>query len=667
MNNDLIHSLNSLRLLSIDMISYANSGHPGICLGAAPMLYSLYSNFLRIHPANPNWVNRDRFVLSAGHGSALLYATLFMAGYPISIDDLVNFRRIHSITPGHPEVGVTPGVDATTGALGQGFATAVGMAIAEKYLEALLEEQLPKQKIIHYNIYTLVGDGDLQEGVTLEAASIAGNLALDNLIVLYDSNTITLDGPLSNSSNEDIIRKFLSMNWEVDFVSEGNDTREIDKAIERAKVNKKPTLIEIKTVIGRGSVHEGTNVVHGKPLTKEDVANLRAKYKINTNTLEITEDAVNYFRKSIHTRMADEYEKWQTMYNDIRLTTQNEALIKILNFLDNQDVGLDFDCTKFKIQNDYFEELRESNSKILNIISDRTKFFLGGSADLSSTCHSSLYKELNFTNKYRLGRNLSFGVREHAMGAILNGISLSGIKTFGSTFLTFSDYLKPAIRFSALMNLPVTYIFTHDSVRIGQDGKTHQPIEQLVSLRATPNLTVFRPADINEVIGCWDYIAHHRNPVAVVLSKEEAHILAGTDSTATKYGGYIVKKEENRLDCVLVSTGIDFTTTYLIREELRNKGYDIRLVSMPSLDLFLEQPSSYQEQVIPSSSLVFTIEASSTMGWYQVASKNCAIGINRFGLSGLKEDVLKEVQFDYDSILKRIEEKLQQTKLNIIR
>lgn len=662
MNQELIHSLNSLRLLSVDMISYAQSGHPGITLDAAPMLYSLYANFLQINPENPNWVNRDRFVLSAGHGSALLYATLFMAGYPISIDDLVNFRQIDSITPGHPEVNTTPGVDATTGALGQGFAMSVGMSIAEKYIAALLEEQIPKQKIINYNVYCLVGDGDLEEGVALEAASIAGHLALDNLIVLYDSNDTTLDGPLNKSSSEDIIKKFLSMNWEVDFVNEGNDIREIDKAIERAKVNKKPTLIEIKTIIGRGSIQEGTNAVHGKPLTKEDVASLREKYNIHTNPMEITENAVKYMRETIHNRMDDIYNTWQEMYNEIRLSTQNEEVLKILNFLDKQDLGLDFDCTKFKIQNDYYEELRESNSKILNIISDRTKFFIGGGADVSSSSHTSLYKEIDFTKKQHIGRNLSFGVREHAMGAILNGISLSGIKTFGSTFLTFSDYLKPAIRFSAIMQLPVTYIFTHDSVSIGEDGITHQPVEQLVSLRATPNLVVFRPSDINEVIGCWDYIANNKKPVAIVLSKEEAHILAGTNGILTKNGGYIVKKETNRLDCVLVSTGIDFTTTYLIREELSAKGYDIRLVSMPSLDLFLTMPKEYQEEVIPPNSLVFTIEASSSYGWYAIASKDCAIGIDTFGYSGSKDDVLKKVHFDYDSILKRIEEKLSLTK-----
>ena len=304
-NKDAIHSLNSLRILSVDMISYAKSGHPGICLGAAPLLFTLYTNHLQINPADPTWPNRDRFVMSAGHGSALLYAMLFMAGYNISIDDLVDFRKIGSKTPGHPEYGVTPGVEVSTGPLGQGLANAVGMAISSKYVGALINEEVPKQKLINYYVYCLVGDGDLMEGVAEEAASLAGNLALDNLIVLYDSNDITLDGPLEKSSKDKIIQKFINKGWEVDFVAEGNDIREIDKAIERAKVNKKPTLIEVKTVIGRGSYNEGKNLVHGKPLSTEDLINVRKKYQIETNMMEITEDAVNYVRKTIASRMGN--------------------------------------------------------------------------------------------------------------------------------------------------------------------------------------------------------------------------------------------------------------------------------------------------------------------------------------------------------------------------
>ena len=660
MNPELVHSLSSLRVLSVDMISYAKSGHPGICLGAAPIIFSLFTNHLRFNPADPKWPNRDRFVLSAGHGSALLYAMLFMAGYDISIDDLVDFRKIGSKTPGHPEYGVTPGVEVSTGPLGQGFANAVGMAMAQRYIKSLIDEEIPKQKLIDYYVYCLCSDGDLMEGVAMEAASLAGHHALANLIVLYDSNDITLDGKLKSSFSENILQKYIDMGWEVDFVGEGNDTREIDKAIERAKVNRKPTLIEIKTTIGRGSKDEGENVVHGKPLSKEDMLNVRQKYNINTNTMEITENAVNYVRKTIKNRLGDTYKIWQKYFETLKKNYANDPFIDVLNFIETGNDNLKFSSSNFKIQNNYSEELRESNSKIMNIISDRTKFFLGGSADLSTSCHTALYKDVEFNRRYPTGRNISFGVREHAMAAILNGMALSGLRVFGSTFLVFADYLKPALRLTAMMNLPITYIFTHDSVTIGQDGPTHEPIEQLAMLRTTPNLIVFRPADINEVIGCWDYIVNNKKPVAIVLSKEEAHILAGTSGEQTQKGAYIVKRETNRLDAVLISTGIDFTTTYLISEELRAKGIDTRLVSMPSVELFLAQPPAYQEEVIPSNAKVFTIEASSTLPWYRFASKNCAIGIDTFGYSGLKEDVLEKVKFDYETILNKIINNLKQ-------
>lgn len=658
MNNDLVYSMNSLRILSIDMISYAKSGHPGICLGAAPIIYTLFAKHLKINPADPNWVNRDRFVMSAGHGSALLYATLFMAGYDISIDDLVNFRKIGSKTPGHPEYGVTPGVEVSTGPLGQGFANAVGMAIAEKYLHGLVDENIPKQNILNYRIYCLASDGDLMEGVANEAASIAGNLALDNLIVLYDSNDVTLDGKLSYSSSDDIIRKFIQMGWEVDFVPEGNEIDEIDKAIERAKYNKKPTLIEVKTVIGRGSSFEGTNTVHGKVLAKEDMVNIRKKYGINTNTMEITEKAVKILRNAINGRVGSEYTDWKKNLEIAKSESKTENLNRILNFIETKDTGLTFDCKNFKIQNDYFEELRESSSKIMNIISDKTKFFIGGSADLAASCHTSLYKEIPFTRKYRTGKNISFGVREHAMGAILNGIALSGIRCFGSTFLTFSDYVKPALRMTAMMNLPVTYIFTHDSISVGEDGPTHEPIEQLSMLRTTPNLVVLRPCDINEVIGCWDYIVNNPRPVALVLGKDEAHILAGTSGEEAKKGAYIVKKEQAKVDAVFISTGIDFTTTYLLTEELRHNNIDVRLVSMPSMELFLEQSEEYQNSIIPPNTKVFTIEAGSSLIWNRFASPNCAIGIDRFGVSGAKDDVRQKLEFDYESILAKVKKEL---------
>jgi len=658
MNPDVIHSLDSLRILSLDMISYAKSGHPGICLGAAPILYSIYANHLVANPKDPKWPNRDRFVMSPGHASALLYAILFMAGYDVSIDDLVKFRKFGSKTPGHPEYGTTPGVEVTTGVSGEGFANAVGMAMAEKYIQGQLDSILAKQQIIRYNVYCMVSDADLMEGVAHEAAALAGQLALENLIVIYDSNDVTSDGPLKYCDSTDYIKQFINYGWEVDFVQEGNDIREIDRAIERAKMNRKPTFIEIKTTIGRGSVNEGKNVVHGKPLSKEDMANIRKKYNINTNTLEITESAVKVLRKSISYRVDAIYRNWQANFENLKANSKEERLLNLLNFIEYGKLETTFDSNNFKIQNDYSEEIRESNSKIMNIISDRTKFFLGGSADLATSCHTALYKEVPYDKKSRIGRNIHFGVREHAMAAVMNGMALSKLRVYGSTFLSFADNMKPSIRLAAMMNLPLTYIFTHDSIAIGEDGPTHQPIEQLTMLRTIPNLTVLRPCDINEVIGCWDFIINNEAPVALSLSKSEAHILAGTDGSKVKQGAYVVKKENIKIDAVFVSTGIDFTKTYLITEELRAKGFDIRLVSMPSMELFFKQPIEYQREVIPPGTLVITIEAGSPDSWYKIASPGCAFGIDKFGSSGPKEEVEKQLEFDYETLLNKALDRL---------
>lgn len=653
---ELKRSIDSLRLLSVDMIRVAGSGHPGISLGAAPIIYTLYQNHLKINPEEPDWVNRDRFVLSAGHGSALLYATLFMAGFDISLDDLQRFRQIDSKCPGHPIYGLTPGVDCTTGPLGQGLATAVGIALGERYLASLIENKVKKQKLIDYYTYVLASDGDLMEGVATEAAAIAGIQGLGKLIVLYDSNDITLDGELKMSSREDIIKKYDALGWHVDYVSEGNDPREIDKAIIRAKkITNKPSLIEIKTIIGRGSYNEGINVVHGIPLTKDDIDNIRYKMGINTNTMEIEASAIKIMRKPITERVKKYYGPWMEYYNHFK-TSDDADLIKIVRFLEFGEIGTNFDARNFQIQINYNEELRESNNKIMNVISDKTKFFLGGSADLSSSCKTNLYKEAEMNRQYLLGKNIYFGVREHAMGAVLNGLALTGLEVFGSTFLCFADYLKPAIRMSAMMNLPVIYIFTHDSIAVGQDGETHQPIEQLTMLRSIPNLDVIRPADINEVIGSWDYILKTRKPTAFIISKQMQHILAGTSGTNTSKGGYIVSKENLIPEVTIISSGTDLTTACLIKEDLKDLNKDIRVVSMPSINIFLNQSKEYQLEIIPSNSIVIIIEASDPTPWYRFTKPERVIGITGFGCSGLPDDVLKKKNFDYETIKEKVRE-----------
>lgn len=647
--------INTIKLLAIDMIDAANSGHPGIVLGAAPILYTLYANHLRIDPKNPNWFDRDRFVMSAGHGSALLYATLFMAGYDISLEDLVRFRQINSKTPGHPEIDKTPGVDYSTGLLGQGFASAVGMAMAEKYLEGYISNSVDKQRIINHKIYCLVSDGDLQEGISYEAANLASLYGLNNLIVLYDSNSMTLDSNLNKSSNENFMKRFDALGWNVDYVSDVNNLKKLNQAIERAKKNKNnPTIIEVKSIIGQDSFNAGTNIVHGKPLSKDDIFSLHQIYGFNISRFEIVSKYLEEFRNMIEKRMEKDIKKYLDYSNTFHLT--NTIEIQMLDrFIREKNIGLSFDAKNFKIQPNYFENLRESNSKIMNIISQRTPFFLGGSADLSASCNTRIIKGGDYSkNDYSL-KNISFGIREHAMGAIINGMATYNLRVYASTFLAFSDYLKPALRMACMQKLPSTFIFTHDSINIGEDGPTHQPLEQLITLRSMPNMYVYRPADINEIIGCWENIMKKSMPSSLLISRDKIHILAGTNGEKVSKGGYIVKNEKEKIDAILVSTGSDLTTTLLVADELSNE-YDLRVVSMPSQELFLEQTKEYQESILPKNNLIIAIEASTKENWTKFTNYDSVIGISSFGYSGKEKDVLKKMNFDKDSILKQVKD-----------
>lgn len=657
MIDDTQEIIDTIKLLGIDMIDAAQSGHPGIVLGAAPILYTLYGLHLKIDPKNPEWIDRDRFIMSCGHGSALLYATLFMAGYPIKIDDLVRFRQLDSITPGHPELGKTPGVDYTTGALGQGFATAVGMAMAEKYLEATISKSVKDQRLINHNIYCLVGDGDLQEGISYEAANLAGLYNLNNLIVLYDSNDVTLDNSLSKSSKENIIKRFDACGWNTDFVKDGTSVKEIDKAITRAKKNKKgPTIIEIKTIIGKDSFNQGTNLVHGHPLTKDDIMNLRTKYGLETGKFEVDGDLYKKFQNLINNRMKNELKLWEEYKVEFFMSNYSDVQV-LSKFFESGYISLNFDATNFRIQNDYCEELRDTNSKIMNLISDRTPFFLGGSADLGGSTKTNLLKFNDFDSTSYSGRNINFGVREHAMGAIINGLGTYNLRGFGSTFLAFADYLKPALRFAAISKLPVTYIFTHDSIGVGEDGPTHQPVEQLSMLRSIPNMNVYRPCDINEVIGCWDIMMKLHEPSSLVISKSKIHILKGTNSLETTKGGYIVKKENAKLDGILVATGSEVTQALLIADKLKDQ-YDLRVVSMPCQEIFLRQEASYKEQILPANAKIICIEASTKNNWQRFTSYDNIIGIDEFGASGKPEQVLAKYKFDLAGLEEQIKVRL---------
>lgn len=653
MIDDMTKSLNYLKILSMDIINKARNGHPGIALSAAPIIFSLFTRHLKVNPSDPNWLNRDRFVMSAGHGSALLYATLYMAGYAINVDDLASFRQINSKTPGHPEYGVTPGVEMTTGALGQGLATAVGMALAERYIGTVIDASLKKQQIINHYTYVLAGDGDLMEGVGYEAASFAGVHNLGKLIVLYDSNNMTLDASTKNTFRDDIRARFEALGWHYELVREGTDVKEIDKAIGKAKkITNKPSLIEIKTILGHGTYNEGKNIVHGKPLSNDDLDTLRRKLGIKTQPFEVDEKAINYFKNSINERVLKNYEDWQKYYKKYQAIVDAD-IQKNVAFLERKDIIANFDSRNFKIQSNYYEELRESNSKIMNLISDRTSFYLGGSADLSSSCRTNLYKELEMSTKNPQGKNISFGVREHAMGAIINGMALSGLNVYGSTFLSFADYLKPAIRQAALMNIPSTFIFTHDSISIGQDGPTHQPIEQLTMLRTIPNLTVYRPADIREVIGVWDLILKNKKPSALIISKDPTKILINSDSEKTKFGAYTVSSETGQLSAVILATGVEVGMACEIKDDANLTT--VRVVSMPSMEIFLDQSLEYQESIIPAGVPVITLEYGNTLIWNRFAtSEKYTIGINSFGASGKSDDVKMKFQLDYESVKSKI-------------
>ena len=650
-DNDIYRIINNIRALGLDMINEAKSGHPGIVLGAAPIITTLYKYHMKVEQDNPNWINRDRFVMSAGHGSALLYATLFMSGYDIPFEEIKNFRKINSLTPGHPEYGVTNGVDMSTGPLGQGFATSVGMAISEEFLRNYFGE-----KIIDHYTYVLCGDGDLMEGISYEAASLAGRLNLNKLIVLYDSNDVTLDGDLKNSFNENIQSRFEAMNWNYLIVEDGEDINLINAAINAAREsNLKPTIIEIKTVIGKYSQDEGTCKVHGSPLSEEEINNIKAKLGLREIPFAISSEMQYAMKEAIYDRNARDVRDWkedveklpEDKKKELDLLTSNKP-IKILD--------IDYEAPE-----NGKDSTRNVSGKIINSIAKSYPFLIGGSADVSKSSMAKIIDTQDFNINNRLGRNINFGIREHAMAAIANGIALSGLTPFVSTFFAFSDYLKPSLRLSALMNLPVIYVFSHDSISVGEDGPTHQPVEQLVSLRATPNIDVYRPADANETIGAYKSILNLRRPAAIVLGRNKVRIEEDTSSSEVEKGAYIVKKELNELEGIIITSGEELELTMDVYSNLLEKGYNIRIVSMPSIERFEAQSEEYKESILPKNVKTFVIEASSSLSWYKyVKDKSYLFTIDEFGASGNKESVFQKFGFTVENIERVIEEKLNE-------
>ncbi len=638
--------IGEIKSLGLDMIEEAGSGHPGIVLGAAPILYTLFLEHLRFAPEVPDFYNRDRFIMSAGHGSSLLYSVLYFAGYDISLDDLKSFRRLNSKTPGHPEYMKTPGVEMTTGHLGQGFATAVGCAIAEKHTASLINN---KEKVIDYNIYCLCGDGDLMEGVSYEAASLAGSLKLNNLIVLYDSNKVTLDGKTENVFDEDIAARFESMNWNVLFTSDS--VEDINNALIKAKSADKPTLIEVITTIGKGSLLAGSNKVHSGPLGEEEVSKIKTSLGVRDIPFTISNEAVEEFRNYIKERNKD-----LTVDFDTKLETLESDEVSLLNKLMDKDKSIKLTSLDYNKPDDNEELLRISAKKVLNSYATISPLIIGGNADVSSSTKMYLNELSPFSKDNYKGRNINFGVREHAMAAIANGLALAGYRPFVSTFLSFSDYLKPALRLSALMNLPVTYIFTHDSISIGQDGPTHQPVEQLVSLRAVPNLEVFRPADSNEVIGSFKTIFENNRPSCLILGRDKIKILETTSISATSKGAYIVHNEERKLDGIIIATGEEVTLALSVMKLLKEKGYDLRVISMPSIERYNLLTAEEKEELFPVGAKKFVIEKGSSYSWYSFVYKDSYLfTLDKFGTSGTKEEVDSFYGFTKEEISLKIE------------
>lgn len=631
--------VDNLRALSIDMIKEAGSGHSGICLGAAPIVYSVYANHLRFDNTNPSWINRDRFVMSAGHGSALLYSVLYLSGFDLSLDDIKSYRKFGSKTPGHPELGITPGVDFTTGPLGQGIASAVGMAYSSKVLKKEFTNN-----VIDFNVYCLCSDGDLMEGISYEACSFAGTNKLNNLILLYDSNNITLDGKLSNTFNEDIKKRFESMNWNYILVSDSEDLIAINDAIDNAKSSSMPTIIEVKTTIGKYSKYEGTNKVHGMVLEDDDITSIKDKLSFRDVPFQISDEATTYFRELIDERNGNAIKLYQQNVMDL-----GESDKEKFELLLNNKMPIKLNNLYYELPENNSEYVRKASGTILNRISSLYPFMIGGSCD---TSHST-YVDLG-------SKNISFGVRELSAAAISNGIATVGLTPVVSTFLAFSDYMKPAIRMSALMNLPVIYVFTHDSITVGEDGPTHQAVEQLVSLRSIPNIDVYRPADVNEVLGAYNTILERRKPSVVVLSRNSLPILENAKANEVNKGAYIIKPEQKRLDATIISTGEEVSLGLEVAKSLSEKGIDIRVISMPSIELFNELSDEEKKELIPNRDNVFVIETSSSLSWYQfVKDKEHLFTVDNFGISASKNDILERYNFRVSYIEEKIEELLK--------
>ena len=654
-------SVNAIKVLGVDAINKAKSGHPGVVMGAAPMAYSLFAKHLRVNPKKTDWINRDRFVLSAGHGSMLLYSLLHLSGFEdVSLEEVKNFRQWGSKTPGHPEFGHTKGVDATTGPLGQGISTAVGMALAERYLAAKYNKE--GYELFDHYTYVICGDGDIMEGVASEAASFAAVQKLNKLVVLYDSNDICLDGETRDAFSENVRNRYEAYGWNTILVEDGADVEAVNVAIEKAKQSDKPTLIEVKTIIGAGSPNkQGTNGVHGAPLGEEETALFRKEIGWNYEPFEIPEEVYADFKVNVANRGETANNEWEKLYNEYKEKFP-ELAAELEEVLSREDIKhLSKESFSFKNIGEA-QATRNSSQDAINSIAKVLPTFFGGSADLSHSNMTFIKGDGLQDDAHRTERNIQFGVREFAMATVLNGMMLhGGVRVFGGTFFVFSDYLKAALRLSALQNLPVTYVFTHDSIAVGEDGPTHEPIEHLASLRTIPNTYVFRPADATETQAAW-YLAQNVNdkPTSIVLTRQNLPVLKNSSFEKVAKGAYVVYETSSDFDTILIATGSEVALAVSVAQELEKEGMKVRVVSMPSIELFEEQSNEYKEALLPRNiRRRVSLEMGNTALWYKyVGLDGLAIGIDKFGASAPANKVIEEYGFSVEKVVARIKNEL---------
>lgn len=651
-------TINSIRVLGVEAVNNAKSGHPGIVLGAAPIMYALFKDHLKFNPKHPAWFNRDRFILSAGHGSALLYSTLYHAGYNYKIDDLKNFRKLDSKTPGHPEYDLDLGIEMATGPLGQGLATAVGIAVAESFLAAKYNQD--NNKLIDHYTYVLCGDGDLQEGIAQEALSFAGHFKLHKLIVLYDSNDVQLDTATDAVISENTERRMKALNWNYLKVTEGNDFQAISKAIANAKASELPTLIEVKTVIGFGATKQGTSAVHGAPLL-DDIATVKKNLQWNTKeSFSVPEQVINNFQKAKINQGQELERKWNKLLSDYQKSYPDlyqEISFAVTGELFNNPFLFNKIDWQSIISNEAVAT-RVVSGKILKLLSQQYPTLIGGSADLSSST-KAIVPDQDYDSKNYRGRHLHFGVREFAMAAIVNGLTLhQGVIAFGSTFLVFSDYQKAALRLAALMKIPSLFIFTHDSIAVGEDGPTHEPVEQLLMLRTIPNFNVIRPADIRETIGAYKIALMAKTfPSAIALTRQDLPQMTNSNIDAVAKGAYIISAEDKNqsLDLVIIATGSEVHLAVEVQKMLVKNQINARVVSMPATYLFDQQEPEYKAKILPKMIKKVAIEMGVSDSWYKyVGLSGLVIGINQFGASGEMAAVLDKYGFTSNKIYQSI-------------